>query len=270
MKVYTTVLWLILFVAFVNEASGATYDLTGDWTCTFTNGWASGDVGCGLGPNPSSDCSITQVGESFTLTIYTLCDPAFTCIFSGVIQGNVYSGSNSGPLDGGGTVTNSINFVASSTAASGAGTSIASFPDWHCNWGFNSFLLTERSSTGRFHLTTTVMGSGNILLSPPGELYLPGSVVNLTATPDQGWRFISWSGNLTETQNPQELSMNSDKSVTATFVAKSELLTLVIKTLKILSGDITTCVECVALDVDGNGTVGLAEVITLLKLNANI
>jgi hypothetical protein len=42
-------------------------------------------------------------------------------------------------------------------------------------------------------------------------------VVTLEAVPDSGWQFKEWSGNLSGSDNPETLIMNSDKSVTATF-----------------------------------------------------
>ena len=40
---------------------------------------------------------------------------------------------------------------------------------------------------------------------------------SLQAIANNDWEFISWSGNLTGTTNPQNLTMNANKSVTATF-----------------------------------------------------
>jgi Zn-dependent metalloprotease len=70
----------------------------------------------------------------------------------------------------------------------------------------------------QYTLTTNVVGQGSITLDPAGGTYPEGTVVTLTAVPDAGWRFDSWSGDLSGTQNPTTITMNSDKNVTATFV----------------------------------------------------
>jgi hypothetical protein len=44
-----------------------------------------------------------------------------------------------------------------------------------------------------------------------------GTDVLVTAIPADGWTFSGWSGNLTGSTNPETITMNGDKSVTATF-----------------------------------------------------
>jgi peptide/nickel transport system substrate-binding protein len=51
-----------------------------------------------------------------------------------------------------------------------------------------------------------------------GTQYLPGTVVQLTATPAEGYNFSYWSGDLTSMINPDSITMNLDKSVTANFI----------------------------------------------------
>ncbi|MDC0643936.1 DUF5011 domain-containing protein, partial [Flavobacteriaceae bacterium] len=49
------------------------------------------------------------------------------------------------------------------------------------------------------------------------EQYNSGDVVRLTATPDTGWIFNSWSGSSTQTTNEIDVAIDGTKSVTATF-----------------------------------------------------
>jgi len=44
-----------------------------------------------------------------------------------------------------------------------------------------------------------------------------GTVVELTAVPNGNWRFIEWQGDHSGSQNPDTLTMDSDKSITALF-----------------------------------------------------
>ena len=77
---------------------------------------------------------------------------------------------------------------------------------------------TFTQSTGtNFTLTTSVSGSGTISLNPSGGTYASGTVVSATATPASGWTFSGWSGAATGTANPVSITMNANKSLTATF-----------------------------------------------------
>ena len=75
----------------------------------------------------------------------------------------------------------------------------------------------------QFALTTNVIGSGAI--APSGGLYDAGAFVELAATPDTGWHFDHWAGALTGSANPASITMESAKSVTATFVINQFTLT---------------------------------------------
>jgi hypothetical protein len=78
-------------------------------------------------------------------------------------------------------------------------------------------------------LSTTTVGSGSVSLSPPGGTYDAGTVVTLTATPDPGFAFSGWSGDLSGSQNPATLTLDGDKSVTATFVGPQFTLTVTVE-----------------------------------------
>jgi len=69
----------------------------------------------------------------------------------------------------------------------------------------------------QYTLTTNVVGSGSITLNPSGGTYCEGTVVTVTATPNSGWQFDGWSGDLSGTQNPTTITMSSNKNITATF-----------------------------------------------------
>ena len=67
-----------------------------------------------------------------------------------------------------------------------------------------------------YTLTTSVVGGGSINLNNPGP-YHYNDVVQLTAVPTMGWSFSAWSGNLGGSINPTNITIDGDKSVTATF-----------------------------------------------------
>jgi uncharacterized repeat protein (TIGR02543 family) len=72
-----------------------------------------------------------------------------------------------------------------------------------------------------YNLTVNVVGNGTVLQSPFNTTYLSGSVVTLTAAPSLNWTFFGWSGDLTGTQSPANITINGNKTVTATFVQVS-------------------------------------------------
>jgi hypothetical protein len=71
-----------------------------------------------------------------------------------------------------------------------------------------------------YTLTTSVnpQGAGTVTLNPAGGTYTAGTTVTLTATPNSGYTFSSWSGDLTGSINPAQITMDGNKSVTAVFL----------------------------------------------------
>lgn len=84
------------------------------------------------------------------------------------------------------------------------------------------------ATTGtNYTLTTSTNGSGTIDLNPAGGTYASGTVVTVTANPASGWQFSGWSGDLSGSLNPTTITMNSNKSITATFTSSGGNPTLV-------------------------------------------
>ncbi len=68
-------------------------------------------------------------------------------------------------------------------------------------------------------LQVTAGDNGAVSVSPEpiGKTYSPGTVVTLTATPDSGYMFVDWSGDLTGSDNPVQVTMDDNKVITANF-----------------------------------------------------
>ena len=66
-------------------------------------------------------------------------------------------------------------------------------------------------------LTVNTVGNGSVTVNPDKPLYNIGEVVTLTATADPGWVFTGWSGDLTGSTNPEQLTISGDHFLTATF-----------------------------------------------------
>jgi len=77
--------------------------------------------------------------------------------------------------------------------------------------------ITAHFTSNQLTLTATTLGSGSITKNPDQPTYTYGQVVTLTAIPGPGWVFSSWSGDLTGSQNPKTITMNSNKAVSAHF-----------------------------------------------------
>jgi hypothetical protein len=70
-------------------------------------------------------------------------------------------------------------------------------------------------------------GSGSVKVNPPGP-YDHGDRVKLTANADPGWTFDHWSGDLSGSINPEWITMDGNKTVTANFEAIQHTLTMAV------------------------------------------
>ena len=69
----------------------------------------------------------------------------------------------------------------------------------------------------QYTLETSISGNGSISKEPNKTTFYEGDSVRLTATPDSGWEFAGWSGAVTSSNNTIDVTMDSNKSITATF-----------------------------------------------------
>jgi len=90
----------------------------------------------------------------------------------------------------------------------------------------NNHTITAVFAQNEYVLTIHVIGDGAIAKSPDKTIYTHGEIVELTATANSGWTFSGWSGDLTGSQNPTTITMDSDKVVNATFIQEAYTLTV--------------------------------------------
>ncbi len=69
-------------------------------------------------------------------------------------------------------------------------------------------------------LTINIIGSGTVTTSPSQATYNYGDMVTLTAVPDKGCKFDRWEGDLTGSENPVTITIDSDKTIEAYFAAR--------------------------------------------------
>lgn len=78
-----------------------------------------------------------------------------------------------------------------------------------------------------YELTMHTSGGGGLVSPSEGvHTYDEGTLVDLSATPIAGYEFSAWTGNLESSANPVTVTMDSDKSITATFAKLSYELTV--------------------------------------------
>ena len=95
------------------------------------------------------------------------------------------------------------------------------------------------STPATYTLSVTIVGNGAVTLNPSGtqgsgetsftSVFAEGTTVTLSATPDNGWIFGSWSGDGTAVSNQWQVVMDGNKSVTATFTQYQIYLPVILK-----------------------------------------
>ena len=78
--------------------------------------------------------------------------------------------------------------------------------------------VTANFSPIEHTLSLVIAGSGSVEPAAGTHKYNDGDVVTITATPDEGWQFDGWSGDV---NNPASavttVIVNSDETITANF-----------------------------------------------------
>ena len=86
--------------------------------------------------------------------------------------------------------------------------------------------VTARFTQNEYTLTISTVGNGSVSRNNSGP-YHYGDVVQLTAVPDTGWIFDSWTNDLTGSTNPASITINGNKTVTALFTVYRLTITTV-------------------------------------------
>ena len=118
----------------------------------------------------------------------------------------------------------------------------------------------------KYALTTTVEGEGTVtekvIKAGVATDYNSGTIVELTAEPSAEWVFKEWTGDITGTENPTQITIDKAKSVTAVFVKKQYKLSVFVRgegtvTEKIIKSGLATdynsgtIIELTAVPEDG-------------------
>lgn len=91
----------------------------------------------------------------------------------------------------------------------------------------------------KYTLATSVQGSGTITKNPEETSHTSGTTVELTATPDAGWVFQEWTGDVASTDNPVSTQVFGNMSVTAVFAEEVVTPEYAVNTTVVGSGTVT-------------------------------
>lgn len=75
------------------------------------------------------------------------------------------------------------------------------------------------------NISLTVLGSGNVQVSPDQQNYNVGDKVDLQAVPSDDWNFLEWDRDLSGTDNPTQLTVSESNVVVVKFKPQYELIT---------------------------------------------
>lgn len=89
------------------------------------------------------------------------------------------------------------------------------------NSDFSNIAADTTLEANHFFLWTAVEGPGKVTLNPAGGIYAAGTQVTITAIPEEGYIFDSWTSYLSGVTNPAIVTMTTSALVTAKFDTKS-------------------------------------------------
>jgi len=86
-----------------------------------------------------------------------------------------------------------------------------------------NLLTLGGSGSDEYSLVTTVTpsGAGTVTRSPDNNYYAPETSVELTASPNSGYKFVGWAGDATGSASTTSVTMSTDLNVTAQFELES-------------------------------------------------
>jgi surface protein len=96
-----------------------------------------------------------------------------------------------------------------------------------------------------YPLTITIVGEGTVeetIVPQKTTEYPYETVVELTPIPSEGWEFVEWGGDLTGSEVPKQITVDTEKQVTVTFQLKTYPLNV---------------------SVEGNGTINVEPLLDL-------
>ncbi len=108
---------------------------------------------------------------------------------------------------------------------------------------FNTAAPIDPEDGSLVELQVTTAGGGTVAKSPDQVAYQPGTVVTVTATPDPGWDFDEWQGDLAGSTNPLNVTLNADVVAQAVFTQPGDVTPPVISGIDVSAGQTAAIVS---------------------------
>ena len=86
--------------------------------------------------------------------------------------------------------------------------------------------ISAQFAKKQYALTISDPNNGTITVEPDKDLYNYGETVYLTPQPNEGYNFITWTGDASGNTVPLPITMNQNKSISAQFAKKQYALTI--------------------------------------------
>ncbi|MBI5476171.1 MAG: InlB B-repeat-containing protein, partial [Ignavibacteriales bacterium] len=189
---------------------------------TFANVTTAGDLSAKSTGSDHANLLYSQIDPAKSLNrYYTLTNNVTTPV--GFDNYNAVFNFVSGDVDGSANTNNFLAQKYNGSAWSGltVGNKTGTSTEVTGATSFSDFAFGEEA---QYTLTTNAT-NGSVAKSPDQATYTSGTNVTVTATPNTGYNFVNWSGDLTSSNNPETIAMYGNKSVTANFVLKTYILT---------------------------------------------
>ncbi len=232
------------------------------------------DIGLWKRTLTSTDVSSLYANTpSFSTTTYTL-----STSISPTAGGSITLSPAGGTYTSGTSVTATANTNSGYAFSGWSGAATGTTNPVSITMDVNKSLTATFTTATTYSLTITNPTNGTITASPAGPNYASGTTVTLTANPSSGYQLSAWGESLSGTTNPAMLTMNANKTVSATFVpvsAGSDNLGnhTATQNFKLGSFWLSSDGGSEGLRVDANGNVGIGIApltSTLLTVNGKI
>ena len=195
----------------VNYNSGTSVSLTATPNAGYVFSSWSGDATGTTSPltvimnaNKNITANYTAVVSTFTLNV--------TAVNGTVLKNPVLVNYNTGSTVTL-TATPNAGYVFSSWSGDATGTTSPLTVTMNAN---KNITANFTAISGTFSVNVTAV-NGTVIKNPNLVSYNSGAIVQLTATPNTGYAFSSWSGDATGSVNPLPITMNANKNITANF-----------------------------------------------------
>jgi hypothetical protein len=192
------------------------------------SGTGSGTMTYTISPNTGilRSASLTIAGNVYTVTEAGL--PTYTITASAGAGGSISPSGQVSVLVGASqsfSITPNTGYQITDVTVDGVSQGAISsyyFSSISANHTITASFASSTSTTYTLSINKSGSGSGNVSVNPQGTIFSSGTPITLTAVPEANSTFSSWSGGCSGTTPTCQVVMNSNVSVTATFLLSGQ------------------------------------------------